>query len=83
MIERKEFLDATFLQLQASRTMSWLEAGDILPRPNHRVQLYGKDGHQEVGSFDHSIGMWNVRGQPVPFETFTHWKLLGEGPKLG
>jgi hypothetical protein len=63
------------------RMITWLHVEDITPKPGHRVLLWGKDGSQEVGSLDHKIGMWNVRGQPVPFDNFTHWQMLPSGPE--
>ena len=80
MLDRKEFLNQTFLNLTVDKKMTWLHVEDVTPKPGHRVLLWGKDGSQEVGSLDHKIGMWNVRGQPVPFDNFTHWQMLPSGP---
>lgn len=77
----KGFLEASFLtDLTQPKGQQWLEVDDIRPKQNHRVLLYSRHGDQEVGSLDHRIGMWIVRGQPVPFETFTHWQFLPNQP---
>lgn len=81
MLDRKEFLNHTFLDLTVDRKITWLHVEDVTPKHGHRVLLWGKDGSQEVGSLDHKIGMWNVRGQPVPFDNFTHWQMLPSGPE--
>lgn len=77
----KGFLQSSFLSsLSRPQTMEWLLVDDIRPKPNHSVLLFGPSGRQEVGRLDHSIGMWVVAGEVVPFETFTHWRLLPESP---
>jgi hypothetical protein len=81
MLDRNEFLNQTFLALSTNRTIEWLSIEDVVPKPGHRVLLWGRDGNQEVGTFDHKVGMWVVRGEPTPVDNFTHWKMLGAGPK--
>ena len=58
----------------------WLQVDDVTPKHGHRVLLHGRNGDAEVGQLDASIGMWVVRGQPVPFDNFTHWQFLPESP---
>lgn len=67
--------------LMVSRQQQWLDVEDIRPKAGQRVLLYGRDGNQEVGSFDGNVGVWVVRGQPAPFDNFTHWKFLTGGPE--
>lgn len=66
--------------LMLSRQQQWLDVSDLQPKSGHRVLLYGRDGGQEVGSFDGNVGVWVVRGEPVPFDNFTHWQFLPGRP---
>ena len=68
--------------LMLNRQQQWLDVTDIQPKSGHRVLLYGRNGSQEVGSFDGKVGMWVIRNEPVPFDNFTHWKFLTGGPDV-
>lgn len=75
------FLHSAFLNsLSAPQVMEWIQITDIRPKPNHLVLLFGSDGRQEVGRLDYRVNAWNIAGQLLSYDTFTHWRLLPEGP---
>lgn len=69
-----------FETLSLDRAMTWLSVDDVRPKHNHAVLLYARDGRQQVGHLDANISMWVIANEVTPFDNFTHWRLLPEGP---